>query len=126
MVKKKKTILIVEDDESLIKALDIKLTREGYTTVKAMDGEEGLKKFEKNLPDLVLLDIKMPKMDGLTMLKKLREKSKGKTIPVIILTNWGEMDKISTAVKLDTKYYLIKADWDLDEVIEKVRSVLKE
>ncbi|MFC1780328.1 response regulator [Patescibacteria group bacterium] len=125
MTKKKKTILIVEDEESLLKALDIKLTQEGYKTEKATDGEEGLKKFEKKIPDLVLLDIKMPKMDGLTMLKKLREKSKGKEVPVIILTNWGEMDKISKAIELETKYYLIKTDWDLDEVIQKVKSVLK-
>jgi DNA-binding response OmpR family regulator len=124
MKDKKQTILFVEDEEALLKAVDIGLRNAGYKTILAPDGEQGLKEATEHKPDLILLDIKMPKMDGLTMLKKLRNDPAGKDIPVIILTNWSDMDKISKAVELHTKYYLVKTDWDVDEIIKKVKEAL--
>lgn len=124
MKQKGKTILFVEDEESLLKAVDLGLRNAGYNTILAPDGEQGLKEALEKKPDLILLDIKMPRMDGLTMLEKLRKEKGGKDIPVIILTNWSDMDKISKAVELHTKYYLVKTDWDIDEIVKKVNEAL--
>ena len=98
-----KKILIVEDEASLRKALVEKFQREGFETFLAFDGVEGLDQAERIQPDLILLDIIMPKMDGMTMLKKLRESGDwGKQVPVIILTN------LSSA----TLYYLHERVWN--------------
>lgn len=125
MKNKKKVILIVEDEEELIYSLDYKFSQEGFRVVKAMNGEEGLKQAEAEKPDLILLDVVMPKMDGLTMLKELRKTKWGKDIPVLVLTNYGDVDKISTAVQTGTQGYLVKSNWDLSEIVNKVQETLK-
>lgn len=121
----KKAILVVDDEAPVTKALSDKLTREGFDVLVAKDGEQGLKmSLEKN-PDLILLDIIMPRMDGMTMLAKLREDERGKTIPVIILTNLNADDAVTRGVVRDTPaYYLVKTDWTIDEVVRKVRERL--
>src|SRR5258708_6807474 len=83
----KKIVLIVEDEVPMLQVLKEKLQGSGYTTFQAKDGQEGLELSLTHHPDIILLDILMPKMDGMTMLTKLREDSWGKTVPVIILTN---------------------------------------
>lgn len=115
-----KKILIVEDEQDLIEIIDEKFTREGFTVLKAGDGVEGLKVSLKEHPDLILLDIVMPRMDGLTMLKKLRQDSWGKTAEVILLTNLSPTEKSPT----DTEY-LIKSDWKLQDIVDKVKKKLK-
>jgi DNA-binding response OmpR family regulator len=125
MTTKKKIILIVEDEKPLSGVLANKLMKEGYDVVEAANGAEGLAKIKKEKPNLILLDIIMPKMDGMTMLKKLRDTSVGKNIPVIILTNLSDIDKADEAVKANVKDYLIKSDWSLDDLVKKVKLKIK-
>lgn len=121
----KKKILIIEDEVALVTALADKLTAEGFVTVSAKDGLEGLAVFAKEKPDLILLDILMPEMDGMTMLRKLRETEGGKTVPVIILTNLNPVDRLSSgAQEFDPAYFLVKTDWTLDQVVAKIREEL--
>ncbi|MBF8250012.1 MAG: hypothetical protein HW400_613 [Candidatus Levybacteria bacterium] len=103
------------------------LTNHGYTVHTAMDGEEGLKKSLDEHPDLVLLDIRMPKMDGMTMLKLLRQDVWGKDAKVIILTNLDPIDTILQGVVRDhPTYYLIKASTQFEDVLAKIREILGE
>ena len=122
-----KTILVVEDDPPILKTLVDKLTEEGFRIIEAHDGEEGLMVANKNHPDLILLDIVMPKMDGMTMLKKLRQENEwGKSVPVILLTNLSpDKEKINKGITEDEPaYYLIKTNWSLNDVVKKVRERL--
>ncbi|MEJ0021656.1 MAG: response regulator [Candidatus Doudnabacteria bacterium] len=124
-----KKILIVEDEMSQRKALVDKFTREGFQVVSARDGEEGLSTALKEKPDLILLDIVMPKMDGMTMLKKLRQENEwSKTVPVIMLTNLSaDDDKIMKGVTEDLpSYYLVKSNWAINDVVEKVKDRLSQ
>jgi DNA-binding response OmpR family regulator len=119
-----KTILIIEDDAVLLWALAKTLSTEGFIVHKATDGEAGLELAVREHPYLILLDIIMPKMDGLTVLKKLRTDQWGKNVPVIILTNLSAAD---TAKDIGNKSqeYLVKAEWKLTDVVEKVKKRLK-
>ncbi|MDO8557836.1 MAG: response regulator [bacterium] len=124
MTDQEKTILIVEDDRSQLQALVDKLTQEGFATLEAKNGEEGLETALREHPDLILLDIVMPVMDGMTMLKKLREDTWGKDALVIILSNLSDPEKISQAVTQGTYGYLIKTDWKIEDVVAKVKELL--
>lgn len=121
-----KKILIVEDEQDMLDALTDKFTREGFETLQAKDGIEGLEVALKDHPDLILLDIVMPKMDGMTMMKKLREDEWGKNVPIIILTNLSATDEklIEGMVKGEPSYYLVKSDWKIKDVVEKVKETL--
>ena len=122
-----KTILVVEDDPPILKTLVDKLTEEGFRIIEAHDGEEGLMIAGRDHPDLILLDIVMPKMDGMTMLKKLRQENEwGKSVPVILLTNLSpDEEKINKGITEDEPaYYLIKTNWSLNDVVKKVRERL--
>ena len=123
----RKNILIIEDEQSVLKTLGDALTGAGFTTLDAKDGEQGLKIALGSKPDLILLDILMPKVDGITMLKRLREDPWGKNVPVIILTNVNPDSNAAINAVVDTQpaYYLIKSDIKLEDVIEKVKQVLK-
>jgi len=123
----KHTILIVEDEASLRHALRDKFTREGYIVLDAKDGELGLALAIKEEPELILLDMMMPKMDGMTMLTALRlTGSWGNTVPVLLLTNLGSDDKL--AMKEITEdpraQYLVKSNWPLGKLVEKVRETV--
>jgi two-component system, OmpR family, alkaline phosphatase synthesis response regulator PhoP len=122
-----KKILIVEDEEAMQRAVSEALVNQGFTTITADDGEEGLSASLKEHPDLILLDIFMPKMDGLVMLQKLRLDDWGKTAPVIILTNVNPNSNsvINSVLKDEPAYYLIKSDVKLEGIVEKVKEVLK-
>jgi len=96
---KNKVLLIAEDEPSLRYILRDKLSNIGFTVFEAADGEEGLAVAMKEHPDLILLDLVMPKMDGISMLKKLRESDWGKSVKVLVLTNLDETGKISEAVE---------------------------
>lgn len=123
--KVKPTVLIVEDEESMRKILTDELEREGFTAIETKDGVEGLESALSNHPDIILIDILLPKLDGLEMLKKIREDKWGKDVPVLLLTNLGDMDKISEAVQIGITGYLVKSDWKLEDVVKKVRDALK-
>jgi len=116
-----KKILIIEDDLILAKALRASLEEEKFEVIEAHDGFEGLEAAEKNLPDLILCDISMPKMDGLTMLEKMRQTDWGQKLSVIMLTNFSDEEKISLALKHSVFRYLVKSDWDLSQIIEEVK-----
>lgn len=118
-------ILIVEDEIPYLKILSSKLTERGYKVIEATDGEKGLVLAKLENPDLILLDIKMPKMDGMTMLKLLRKDEVGKKIKVIILTNF-EPDKKILGGTVDGKpsYYFIKSDTKLNDLITKIDTLL--
>lgn len=121
-----KRILIVEDEESMLGALVDKFKRERFPEpLTARNGEEGLAISLREHPDLLLVDILMPKMDGLTMLKKLREDDWGKTAKVIILTNFDTTDDMLKDVTLaKPSYYLLKSNWRIEDVIMKTKEVL--
>jgi DNA-binding response OmpR family regulator len=120
-----KKILIVEDEQSLRRALVEKMSTEGFEIIEAGDGEEGLKAALQNKPDLILLDIVMPKMDGITMLGKLRESEWGKNANVLILTNLSSGAELINAIEKNSYEYLAKTDWKLEEIAEKVKNMLK-
>src|SRR3989344_535685 len=93
-------ILIVEDEEFLRGVLNQKLQKEGYETIEAVDGESGVKKVSEEKPDLVLLDLILPSIDGFEVLRQIKEKPELASIPVIILSNLGQKDDIERALKL--------------------------
>ncbi len=119
-----KKILVVEDVSFLQNAIRISLEDAGYKVLTASDGEEGLEMALAKIPDLILLDIMMPKMDGMTMLKKLRHDPKGKKIPVIILTNMSSEEKLIEAHKEGVTDYFIKSDWEIEELPDLVANKL--
>ena len=121
MNENKKTILIVEDEEPLQLVLNDVLAVEGYNVLEAKDGLEGLEVATKEHPDLILLDILMPKMGGLEMLKKLREDEWGKKVPVIVLTNLSDNEDVAKAMEGDVFEYFVKTDIKIDEVIKRIK-----
>ena len=121
---KKKNILLIEDEEMLASMYETKFTNEGYEIHKALDGESGLKLAAEHQPDLILLDIIMPKLDGFSVLKKIKEDPKLKNVPVVLLTNLGQDEDIEKGNKLGAAGYLVKANLTPGEVIEKIKQYL--
>ena len=117
-------ILIVEDEKPLIHALHDKLQREGFEILQAQNGKDGLALALEKHPDLILLDIIMPIMDGVTMLRELRKDEWGKFARVIMLTNLTDAEKTEEALRTGASDYLIKADWKLEDLINKIRGTL--
>ena len=121
----KKILLIIEDDLVLARMYRTLLQNHGYDVKTAVDGETGLKEALDIHPDLILLDIRMPKMDGMTVMHHLREDKWGKTAPIIILTNLDLSDqRLTGVVKDQPSYYLIKSNNPPDQVLEKVNEIL--
>jgi len=118
-------ILIVEDDEALREILETKFNHAGFNVVTATDGLAGLMMALNELPKMIISDVMMPNMDGLTMLEKLRSEDKGKDIPVIMLTNSSEVDTVSRALKNHADDYYVKTKLDLDDLIVKVKEKLR-
>lgn len=124
---KKTKILIVEDDVIISKTYTEELRDDGFLVLTAMNGKDGLDLALREKPDIILLDILMPIMDGLTMMDKLREKDLyGKNVPIILLTNLSASEeKIMQAItKNEPAYYLVKSDWNLSAVVEKIKERL--
>jgi len=115
-----KKILLVEDEEIMIDLLQRKLTKEGYEILVARDGEEGLKVMKEVRPDLVLLDIIMPKMGGFEVMGEMGKDPELKKIPVIVISNSGQPVELNRAQKLGAKDWLIKTEFDPQEVVDKV------
>jgi len=115
-----KKILIIEDEEILLNLLEKKLSQIGYDVSIAKDGVEGVNKVESEIPDLILLDIVMPKMGGFEVMKELQKRKNFSNIPIIIISNSGQPVEIDLAQKLGAKDWLIKTDFDPQEVIDKV------
>jgi len=121
-----KTILIVEDENPLRNALKDKLNKVGFATLEAKNGQEGLELAISKTPDLILLDIIMPVMDGFTMVKKLREeenkngKLTSNQIPILFLTNLSDEKALSEGQQEGIYDYLVKSNWTLDGIVKKI------
>ncbi|OGF61685.1 hypothetical protein A2662_02220 [Candidatus Giovannonibacteria bacterium RIFCSPHIGHO2_01_FULL_45_33] len=120
----KNKILIVEDEMVHLNVMKAKLEYEGYQIVTATDGETGYKMLDSEKPDLVLLDIMLPKMNGFEFLAKAKEEGKTGKIPIIVVSNSGQPVEIDKALKLGAKDYLIKAEFNPSDVLEKAETVL--
>ena len=117
-------VLIIEDDLFLRDLVYQKLQSSGFEAYQAVDGEEGLKKIIEIKPDIVLLDIILPGIDGFEILRRKKENPEIASIPVIVLSNLGQKEEIDQGLNLGAKDYLIKAHFTLDEIMMKVKNVL--
>jgi CheY-like chemotaxis protein len=115
-----KKILIVEDEKIMLDLLQRKLTAEGYEVSVAKDGDEGIRAMKELRPDLILLDIIMPKMGGFEVMEEMNKDKELKNIPVIVISNSGQPVEIDKAQQLGAKDWLIKTEFDPQEVIDKV------
>ncbi len=118
-----KNILIIEDDEFLRGLISKKLFAEDFKISVAVDGEEAVKKIKEEKPDLILLDLILPVMNGFEVLSKIKKDSSTNSIPVIILSNLGEKEDIDKALTLGVVDYLIKAQFTPEEIVEKVEKI---
>lgn len=119
-------ILIVEDESAYLRLLTSQLTKKGYTVIGASDGKSGLEKAKREQPDLILLDIRMPVMDGLAMLNLLRKETADKKIKVIVLTNLEPDDKIIGDIINDQPlYYFVKSDIHFKDLLAKIKQVME-
>lgn len=120
----KKKILIIEDESTLQKALTEFLTEENFSVFSALDGEIGVALAKKEKPDLVLLDIILPKKDGYEVLEELKGSEETKKIPVILLTNLESPEDIDRAFEKGASTYLVKSNYKLEEVVGKIKETL--
>ncbi len=121
-----KKILIIEDESILQKALRNILEEQSYEVVSALNGEAGLNMAISQIPDLVILDLILPKKEGFEVLEELKKNSKTKKIPVIILTNIEKIEDMEKAFKLGATAYLIKTQYKLEELLKKVNGILNQ
>lgn len=120
----RKNILLIEDDPTPAETLSVNLIAEGFHVFWARDGIEGLARAFQEKPDMILLDILLPKQDGLTVLAELRKDMWGKHVPVIILSNVHRPIDVAIAVSGNVYEYLVKADWKIEDIILRVREHL--
>lgn len=120
----KRSILIVEDEHALRKALAQKFSLEDFVVCEAANGEEGLAAALAQHPDIILLDLLMPVMDGQTMLEKLRQDTWGAHALVVVLTNMNEADMVEKAARVHAFHYLVKSDWKLEDIVKLVKDKL--
>ena len=120
-----KKILVAEDDKYLADVFLTKLTKEGYNVIQAFNGDDAVLSTKKYHPDLILLDIVMPKKDGFDVLKELKEDETVSDIPVIIMSNLGQDADVYMGKKLKAVEYLIKTNTSLTEVVKKIKQYTK-
>ena len=118
-------ILIIEDDPIFQQALNEFLQAEGFETFSAVDGEEGIKLAQEKSPNLILLDIILPKKNGYEVIADLKEKPATKKIPIVLLTNLEGIQDVEKALALGATTYLVKSDYKLEEVVGKIKEILK-
>ena len=119
-----KTILFIEDEMNLQKSLTSRLKDEGFEMISALDGEIGLRQAREKMPDLIILDLVLPKKDGFEALKELKSDAGLAPIPVIVLTNLEGSQDVERALSLGAFTYLVKANYSLDDMIEKIKQAL--
>ena len=119
------SILVIEDDKFLRELIVQKLSKEGYDVSEAVDGEGGIKKIREEKPDLVLLDLILPGIDGFEVLKQAKEDKEVADVPVIILSNLGQQEDVEKGMKLGATDSLIKALFTPGEIIEKIQEIAK-
>ena len=121
-----KKILFIEDESALQKAFGDVLKQKGYKMLSALDGEIGLRMAKSEKPDLILLDLVLPRLHGFEVLKKLKEDLETKKIPVIVLTNLEKIEDINKVIELGATTYLVKTEYKIEEVIEKIKKIIGE
>jgi len=124
MAETKTKVLLIEDDKMIIDMYNLKFTQEGYEVFKAENGKDGVEMAKETKPDIILLDIILPKMDGFSVLKKLKADDDTKNVPVVLLTNLGQDGDVKKGLELGAIDYLIKANYTPAQVVEKVKSLL--
>ncbi|MDD3284988.1 MAG: response regulator [Patescibacteria group bacterium] len=124
MPDKKTKVLIVEDETMLVNMYIAKFEKEGFETVQAENGKKGIEVAREEKPDIILLDIIMPEMDGFMVLKELKSTPETKNIPIIMLTNLGQEEDVEKGNKLGAIGYLVKANLTPSQVVDKVKEVL--
>lgn len=120
----KKKVMIVEDDEHISKVYEIKLAKEGFATSLAIDGEEAVAKIASEKPNLILLDLMIPKKDGFGVLEDIKKVPELASIPVIVLSNLGQQTDQDRALGLGANEYLVKVDYPIQEVVNRVKKYL--
>jgi len=118
-------VLIVEDDQFLAELITKKLDEEGFDVVYAADGEKGWVAAQKDKPDIILLDLLLPGIDGFEVMENIKKDENLSKIPIIVISNYGQESKIQRAMSLGAKDYLVKANFTTGEIADKVRSVLE-
>lgn len=117
-------ILIIEDDLTLQKTLQEFLVGEKFEVISAGDGEEGIRMGRQEKPDLILLDIILPKKNGYEVIQELKSDEQAKKIPIVLLTNLGGVHDVEKALELGATTYLVKSDYRLEEVAKKIKEIL--
>lgn len=117
-------ILVVEDDTFLANAYRVKLTKSGFTIRIALDGDEVFTILAQFTPDVIILDLMIPKKDGFEVLKLLKADDRWKNIPLIVASNLGQEEDVDRAMKMGANDYIIKSDLSLNDLITKIRSYL--
>ena len=118
-------ILVVEDDRFLMSAYRVKLTKVGFEILTASDGNEAMAILQKNVPDIILLDLIMPIKDGFAVLKEVREDENLQNVPVIVASNLGQKEDLDRATQLGADDYIIKSDLSLDDLVTKIKQLAK-
>lgn len=121
----KKNILIVEDDQFFRDLLKKKLSSLGYNIIEAPNGEKGIELAKEKKPDLIILDLLLPNIDGFEVLSKVRTNSETSSTPVIIVSNLGQQEDVERGLKLGATDYLIKSQFDIESITSKIRNILK-
>ena len=124
MTENKKKVMIVEDDEHISKVYEIKLAKEGFATSLAVDGEEAVRKISSEKPDLILLDLMIPKRDGFGVLEDIKKIPELAGIPVLVLSNLGQQTDQDRALELGANEYLVKVDYPIQEVVNRIKGYL--
>ncbi|MBU2592082.1 response regulator [Patescibacteria group bacterium] len=119
-----KKILVVEDEKRLAEVLVDRLKEEGFLVAVAYDGQEALDKISKEKPDLILLDLVMPVLDGIGVLEELQSSLETKDIPVIVLTNLLSNEKVAQVLEAGGTHYLVKSDYTADDVVVAIKKRL--
>lgn len=117
-------ILIIEDDRYISKMYQLKLSLEGYDVQVAEDGKQGVEKVKEFMPDIILLDILMPELDGFEVLKIVKSDDTTKDIPILIMSNLGQEDHVQKGMKLGAIGYIVKSQYTPSKVVEKIKSVI--
>jgi DNA-binding response OmpR family regulator len=120
----KKKIVMIEDDKVLSNVLFTSLSDAGFDVYRAYDGEEGLKLAQTQMPDLVLLDIILPKVDGLRVGKKLKSDEATKDIPIIILTVLEKSEPLAQALESGVYEYIVKSDFKVEDIVARIKEKL--
>ena len=123
-MEKKEKIVILEDDSSIVKSLTRMLSGEGYEVFSTVDGETGLRIIKEKKPDLIVLDIILPRKSGFEVMEDISEDDDLKHIPVVVLTNLESNQDVNRMIEMGVKSFLVKANYSLEEVVKKIKEIL--